>query len=142
MEEKTRTEYSFLNASMSIACSIIGAVLGFINRVVLTHTLSSTYVGVNGLFIELLTLLSFSELGISAAMAFMLYRPLVERNLALIRKLINYYKKLFYIVGAVIFVIGLCLIPAFPLLLKNADEVPHLRLIYFIYLSSNVDKVQ
>lgn len=138
MAEKSRTEYSFLNASMSVAYNMIGALLGFINRVVLTHTLSATYVGVNGLFLELLTLLSFSELGISAAMAFMLYRPLAERDLSFIRGLIHYYRKLFSIVGAVIFAVGLCLIPAFPLLLKNADEVPRLRLIYLIYLSTNV----
>lgn len=138
MEEKSRMEYSFLNASLAVSFYVTGAVLGFIGRIVLTHTLSTTYVGVNGLFLELLNILSFSELGIGTAMAFTLYRPLAERDTALLRALIKYYHKVYNIVGIAIFCVGLCLIPAFPLLLKNGDRIPHLGLLFFIYLSCNV----
>lgn len=138
VKEGSRTENSLLNASMSIAYNAIGNVLGFINRIVLTHTLSATYVGINGLFLELLKLLSFSQLGISMAMSFSLYRPLAEHDIPLLQGLARYYKKLFYVVGTVVLCIGLCLVPAFPVLLKNGEEVPHLRLAYMIYLGTNV----
>lgn len=103
MKEKTRTEYSFLNASMSIACTVIGAVLG-----------------------------------IGTTMANMLYRPLAENNISLLRTLIKHYRRLFNIVGALVFGIGLCLMPALPHLLKDAENVEHLNWIYLIYLTTNV----
>lgn len=137
-KEGSRTENSLLNVSASIAYNAIGNVLGFINRIVLTHTQSATYVGVNGLLLELLKLLSFSQLGVSTAMSFSLYRPLAEQDVPQLQGLARYYKKLFSIVGVLVLCIGLCLVPAFPVLLKTGEEVPHLRLVYLIYLGTNV----
>lgn len=123
---------------MSVAYNAIGAMLGFIARVMFTHTLSTTFVGVNGLFLELLSLLSFSELGIGAAMAVALYRPLAERDQTKLRSLMHCYRKVYNLVGLLVFCIGLCLLAVLPMLIKNGEEVPHLRLIFLIYLVSNV----
>lgn len=138
MEAKSRMEYSFLNTSMAIAKTLAGTVLGFIARIVLTHTLSASYVGVNGLFLELLYLLSFSELGISSAMAFALYRPLAEGDRAKLRALMRYYRKVYCFIGLMIFGIGLFILAALPALVKGGEEIPHLRLTFGIYLVCNV----
>ena len=57
MGEKSRTEYSARNTSVAIIARISAILLGFITRIVFTHTLSQEYVGINGLFTDILNVL-------------------------------------------------------------------------------------
>ena len=61
-EEKSRTEYSARNTTVAMMARIIAILLGFCTRVVFTHTLSEEYVGINGLFTDILNVLALSEL--------------------------------------------------------------------------------
>ena len=54
MEEKSRTEHSVQNTTTAIIAKMIALLTGFITRVVFTHCLSQTYVGINGLFWDIL----------------------------------------------------------------------------------------
>ena len=45
-------------------------ILAFVGRLVFIHYLSSAYLGVNGLFSDVLGMLNLAELGIGSAMVF------------------------------------------------------------------------
>ena len=62
MEKKSRTEHSVQNTTTAIIAKMIALLTGFITRVVFTHCLSQTYVGINGLFWDILNV--FFSLGI------------------------------------------------------------------------------
>ena len=64
---KSRTEYSARNTTVAMFARIIAILMGFFTRVVFTHTLSEDYVGINGLFTDILNVLALSELGIGTA---------------------------------------------------------------------------
>ena len=66
--EKSRTEYSTMNTVVAMISRIAAILMGFVTRVVFTHTLSESYVGINGLFTDILNVLSLTELGVETAL--------------------------------------------------------------------------
>ena len=80
-EEKSRTEYSARNTTVAMIARVIAILLGFCTRVVFTHTLSEEYVGINGLFTDILNVLALSELGIGTAITYALYKPIAEKDI-------------------------------------------------------------
>ena len=64
MRKKSRTEYSVLNIITGLGGYALNTVLGLVCRMVFTRTLSAEYLGVSGLFTNILSMLSLAELGI------------------------------------------------------------------------------
>ena len=60
IQQKNRIEYSAINASVAMVSQALLIVAGYISRVIFTRTLSASYAGVNGLFADILGVLSLS----------------------------------------------------------------------------------
>ena len=58
MKKQTRTHMAFKNASITMICQIIYIVVSFVCRTVFTKVLGAEYLGLNGLFTNILTILS------------------------------------------------------------------------------------
>ncbi len=132
--EKSRTEYSARNTSVAMAARIIAILLGFISRIVFTHTLSEDYVGINGLFTDILNVLALSELGVGTAITYALYKPIAEKNLEKQKALMKLYRQFYRIVAVIVLAAGLMVIPFMDILIKNQPDVEHLTLLYLMYL--------
>lgn len=78
MNQKTRTEYSVVNTSVAFIAQAAAILMGFFTRVVFTRMLSEGYVGINGLFTDILNILSLSELGVGTAITYALYAPIAN----------------------------------------------------------------
>ena len=63
-----------LTASWLNQAAVIG--LGFVGRMVFVRFLSQEYLGLSGLFGDILSMLSLAELGVGTAITFQLYKPL------------------------------------------------------------------
>ena len=98
--ERSRTEYSAINTSIAIISKVTAILMGFITRVVFIHTLSADYVGVNGLFTDILNVLSLTELGVGTAITFALYSPIAGGDEKKQKQLMRLYC-LFYRLTAV-----------------------------------------
>lgn len=87
-------------------------------------------------------MLSLTELGLGTALSFKLYKPLAERDEHRVRVLMKFYKQAYRVIGLAIFVLGLCLLPFLPLLIKDYDSLATLginaTLIYMLYLLQSV----
>ena len=70
MGKKSRTEYSAINTTVALISRIIAILMGFVTRVVFTHVLNENYVGINGLFTDILNVLSLTELGVGTAITY------------------------------------------------------------------------
>ncbi|MBP3594064.1 MAG: nucleotidyltransferase family protein [Lachnospiraceae bacterium] len=137
-EEKSRTEYSARNTTVAMIARVIAILLGFCTRVVFTHTLSEEYVGINGLFTDILNVLALSELGIGTAITYALYKPVAEKDIEKQKALMQLYKKLYRIVAAVVLAAGLLIVPFLDVLIKNRTQVEHITLLYLMYLANSV----
>ena len=80
MKQRSRTEYSLMNVLTNMGGYAINTVVGFVCRIIFVRTLATDYLGVSGLFTNILSMLSLAELGISSAITFALYKPLAENN--------------------------------------------------------------
>ena len=54
MNSKSRTQYSAYNTSIALFSRAAAILMGYVVRVVFTHVLSENYVGINGLFTDIL----------------------------------------------------------------------------------------
>ena len=136
----SRTENAIKNAGFGIICKIAIMIVSFISRTVFIYILGSTYLGVNGLFSEVLSLLSFAELGFGSAMTFSMYKPVADNDKDRIIRLLNFYKKVYRIIALVIACSGLCLVPFIGNIVKGADwlSVRSLQLYFLIFLFNTV----
>ena len=126
MEELSRTEYSARNTTVAMLARVVAILLGFCTRVVFTHTLSEEYVGINGLFTDILNVLALSELGVGTAITYALYKPIAEKDIEKQKSLMKLYQKFYRIIAAVVLVAGLLVIPFMDVLIKNQPKVDHL----------------
>lgn len=138
MENRSRTEYMMRNFFWSTIGTLVSTVLNFVSRTVFIYTLGTVYLGVNGLFSNILGMLSFAELGIGGAISFSLYKPLAENDTEKIKAIIYFYKNAYRLVALVVTVIGICIIPFLDVIVKGADGIDNLKLIYCIFLFNTV----
>ena len=134
-----RTKNTLRNIAFGSLNRIINIVLPFITRTVILYIMGTQYLGLSSLFSSILSFLSLTELGIGAAMVYSMYKPIAENDRTTICALLNLYKKLYRIIGAVILVLGLSLMPFLKILVP--EELPpdiNLYLLYFIYLINAV----
>lgn len=135
MQKKSRTEYSVLNIVTGLGGYAVNTVIGLICRMVFTRTLSADYLGVSGLFTNILTMLSLAELGIGSAIVYALYKPLAIDDREKIASLVRFYGKCYQAIGIVVAVIGIIVMPFLDLLITEQPDIKEsVYLIYLIYL--------
>ncbi len=139
-EPKTlsRTEYSARNVSVAVAGRILATVMGYVSRVVFTHVLTQDYVGVNGLFTNILNVLQLSELGVSTAISYALYRPIVDGDIERQKSLMKLFNTFYRVVALLVLGLGLCITPFLDYIAKDNYDVQNLKVIFLLYLANTV----
>jgi len=137
-QQKNRIEYSAINASVAMVSQALIIVAGYISRVIFTRTLSASYAGVNGLFADILGVLSLSELGIASAMSYALYRPIAQNDIPGLQAVMKLYKRLYMYVAAFVGTVGLVMLPFLDYFAGDLSAIKHLELIYLLYLGNSV----
>ncbi len=135
---RTRTEYSAKNTGVAVIARILAILMGFFTRIVFTHTLAAEYVGVNGLFTDILNVLALSEMGVGTAITFALYKPIADKDIEKQKSLMRLYRYFYRCVAGVVAVAGLILVPFLPNLMKDEPDIPGLTFIYLMYLANSV----
>lgn len=138
LEERSRTGYSAINTSVALFARIVAIIAGFVTRVVFTHMLNESYVGINGLFNDILNILSLTELGAGAAITYALYKPVADNDIAKQQALMQLFKWFYRITAACVAVCGILIIPFLDVIMKNKPDVGHLEFIYMLYLANSV----
>lgn len=70
-----------MNTTVAFAAQATAILMGFFTRVIFTRMLSEGYVGINGLFNDILNILSLSELGVGTAITYALYGPIAKKDI-------------------------------------------------------------
>ena len=118
---------------------LIATVIPFITRTIIINQLGNEYLGLNSLFTSILQILNLTELGVSSAIVYFMYKPIAEKNEEKICALLNLYKKIYRIIGVVILLIGLILLPFLNYLISGdiPDDI-NIYILYLIYLFNTV----
>ena len=132
MQNRSRTEYSVLNILTGIGGYIINSIMGFVCRMVFVKCLSADYLGVNGLFSNIITMLSLAELGVSTAIGYALYKPMADNNEEKLASLMAFYSKAYRAIGTAIFALGVLLMPFLHVIIQEQPNIK--ESIYLLYL--------
>lgn len=133
-----RTSNSIKNSITSVIGSGISFIIAFIAQALFIRILGVEYLGLNGLFTNILTMLSIFELGIGNAIVFNLYKPIAENNKKKISELMNFYKKAYIIIAILILTFGILFIPFIKYVINDVTVDINLYVIYILYLLSTV----
>ncbi len=120
--KNSRVKNSIYNFATTIGAQFVTIVMNFICRTVFIHKLGESYLGITGLFGNILSMLSLAELGIGTAILYRLYAPLAENNIPKIQAWMHFYKSAYRVIALIIGCIGLCLIPFLPVLINDYDK--------------------
>lgn len=112
--------------------------LKFLVRMVFVKTLPIEYLGVNGLFSNILVMLSLAELGIGPAIVYSLYKPLAYGDIETVKSIMRLFKKVYVAFGGIILVLGLALFPFLDNFIKDGQSVPQVHYFYLVFLLNTV----
>lgn len=135
---ESRVNNSVRNIIYRLISQISNIILKFVSRSFFIKYLGIEYLGINGLFSEVLQMLSLADLGFGTAMVFSMYKPLADHDETKLAQLVALYKKIYRIIALLITGIGFTLIPFLPYLINMEKEISHIYVYYLLYLANTV----
>ena len=136
--KKSRLYYSLMNSSISTIVFFLKLVMQFVVRTFFIRYLGVTYLGLNGLFSNVLSILYLAELGIGTSIVYSMYKPIAVGDREEINALMDLYKKAYHYIGIGVAVIGVSVIPLFPYISGNYSITNEFIFYYLLYLSNSV----
>lgn len=132
--KESRIKNSFYNVCTSLLEYFLKMILVFIARTIFIKKLGTEFLGLDGLYTNILSILNVTELGLSGAIIFGLYKPLLEKDIRKINILMNIYKKCYFYIGCVITIIGLAIMPFLPKIINSTFDFGNVYFLFFLYL--------
>lgn len=133
-----RTDYSIKNSISAVISNFLSFLLAFISQAIFIRILGAEYLGLNGLFTNILTMLSIFELGIGNAIVYKLYKPVSEKKAEDIKSLMLFYKKAYRYIAFCIFLFGIMLVPFIKNIVGTVTIDINIYVIYLLFLLSTL----
>lgn len=128
---------SIRNSSVGLIVHIAIMMLNFISRTYFVRLLGSEYLGINGLFTNIISMLNLVELGVGSAITYSLYKPLALEDKSKVSTIMRVYKKIYYKIGTVVLGIGIALIPFLNLFI-NGKYDKNIVIIFLLFLIDTI----
>ncbi|MBC5995843.1 hypothetical protein EAI30_00280 [Romboutsia ilealis] len=137
MENIKRTKKTIINSVTGIISQSILMILGFVVRKIFITNIGVDYLGINGLFVNIMELLNLAELGIGSAIIYNLYSALAGKKEEDINTLMYLYKYIYTRIGIFIIVVGLiCSLFIENLIKDNTIKIEIIRIAFLIQILS------
>ena len=118
-----RTKKSLKNVTIAMVNNILNILISLIAQKFFLEYLGESYLGLNGIFSNVLSVLAVAELGIGTAIVYKMYKPLDEKNEKSIAKLMNYYKRCYSIIIGVMIVIIILIMPFLKTIIGDSSNI-------------------
>lgn len=125
-----RKSASAKTAATGIILNLIALVLGFIVQRIFLQTLGVEYTGINGTYGNIISILTLSDIGVSAATTFYLYSALAKGEKRRIAALMNFYKRACRAMAGIVLMGGLILLPFAGIFVGNVEITDNLYVIF------------
>ena len=129
-----RKKKSFLNILGAISVYFVNILFTLITQGIIIKILGIEYNGINGLFTNVITMLSIAELGIGTTIIYKLYEPVSQQNYNKINAWLKFYKICYRWIAFSVLIFGLMLIPFIPLIVGKISISENIICLYLIYL--------
>lgn len=133
-----RTKESIKNMIIAAISNVLSMLVGFITQAVFLKSLGTEYLGINGLFNNIISMLSMIELGIGIAIMSNLYKPIANNDENEILGLMNFYRKSYIKIGSAILLLGILIIPFLKLIIGTTSIKINIYIVYLLFLLDTV----
>ena len=134
----SRTGKSLNNLLTGVLSQVVILVLNFVVRYVFVQKIGYEYLGINSLFTSILTVLSVADLGFGSALGIVLYSSLAKKDEEEIAGLMNFFKKVYLVIGLIVTAVGLAITPFVQYLVNTDKAIPNLPLYFLLFLLNTV----
>lgn len=135
--QNNRTQNVLKTSLFSCFSTVINLLIQFIYRVVFLNILTANYLGISGLFTNLLQILSLAELGITSAITFRFYEPISRNDIKKVSELMLFLKRIYLYIALIILSLGMTIYPFLGYLIKDTNEIPkdiNINYVYVLFL--------
>lgn len=133
-----RTKNSMKNGIASLGSNIISVLIGFVAQAVFLKILGSEYLGLNGLFTNILSMMSIVEMGIGSAIIYNLYKPIAQEDIKTIKSLMRFYKKSYRCIAGIVFFIGIGILFFLPSIVGEININVNIYIVYLLFLLDTI----
>lgn len=133
-----RKRKSIINIMASLGSYFIATIFTFITQSFIVRFLGIEYSGVNGLFTNVITMLSIAELGVGTIIIFKLYKPLAQGDIEAIKSWMLFYRNCYRKVALFITLVGLVLTPMIPNIVNSTQIQESITLLYLLSLLDTI----
>lgn len=135
----TRSRNAIKNSAIGLIASFIAILASFGSRLLFTRYLETIYLGYNGLFTSIVSVLSIAELGISSAITYRLYKPIKDHDTGTVHTLLTIYKKFYFYIACFIMIAGLIISFFVQYFIKEqVTDVASLRIMFLLFLLNTI----
>lgn len=134
--EHSRKRNALLVSASGMIQQVVQILGNFVYRTVFLMFLSKEYLGIQGLFSNVLQLFSLAELGIGSAILYSMYKPFAQRDADKIGALVSFYKRIYNLLAILVLVLGACFYP-FIWKIVDVSDIPsdvNLTLVYALFV--------
>ncbi|MBQ2383066.1 MAG: hypothetical protein IIV61_03405 [Oscillospiraceae bacterium] len=134
-----RTQNAFRNTIWGVVYRIVALIGPFAIKTIIIKKIGMEYSGLNTLFNSILTVLNLANLGFSSSLVYTMYDAVAREDHEAICAMLNFFRKVYRIIGFVILGMGIAVMPFLPQLV--GDECPpdaNLYVMFSLYLSATV----
>lgn len=139
MYHESRIKKTLLNARINTICYFLNLIISFFSRKVFIDRLGADFLGLQGTLSSLLGFLNIAELGIGAAISYVLYKPLYDSDKEKINEIVSVLGYLYRWIGNIILGAGIILSLFLPLIFPNTIfDMGIIYLGFYTYLFSSI----
>lgn len=134
-----RTKNAFRNTIWGVVYRIVALIGPFAIKTIIIKKIGMEYSGLNTLFNSILTVLNLANLGFSSSLVYTMYDAVAREDNEAICAMLNFFRKVYRIIGLVILAMGVAVMPFLPQLV--GEECPpdaNLYVMFALYLSATV----
>ena len=134
-----RTKNAFRNTAWGVLYRFVALVGPFAIKTIIIKRIGMEYSGLNTLFNSILTVLDLANLGFSSSLVYTMYDAVARDDHNAICAMLNFFRKVYRIIGLVILGMGLCVMPFLPQLVgSGAPADANLYVMWSLYLLNAV----
>ena len=134
-----RTKNAFRNAAWGAIYRVVALIGPFAIKTIIIKKIGMEYSGLNTLFNSILTVLNLANLGFHSSLVYTMYDAVAREDNAAICAMINFFRKVYRIIGFVILGMGVAVMPFLPRLVgEGCPPDANLYVMFSLYLSATV----
>ena len=134
-----RTKNAFRNTVWGALYRLVALIGPFAIKTIIIKKIGMEYSGLNTIFNSILVVLNLANLGFSSSLVYTMYEAVAREDNEAICAMLNFFRKIYRLIGLVILAMGICVMPFLPRLVgEGVPDGANLYVMWALYLSATV----